>query len=364
MRFRVKGLTLLVLASLGCGLADADARAEPTGVTWRWVSLSGNETLAVARPGKYTLELHADGRYSARADCNQANGSYTMEGQRLTLGPAAATLAECGRDSHSTRFLRLLGRVEGYRRDGERLELTLADGAGALALRAARKVALADSSWVVRAVNTGKGGVVSVAIGTSLDASFAADGKVSGSAGCNRYHAGYELEGDSLAIGPAAATRRICGAPAGIMEQESAFLAALGTVAKYEIRGERLQLRSAQGSLAVDLVSAVAGRLATRGCAALPEGARVRLQLRDVSLQDVPSVLIGEQVFPLREEQRSLLFHVAYDPSDIDPRHSYAVNATVEDDAGRVLFRTTRFHPVITREQPTLGVALELDPAN
>ena len=44
-----------------------------------------------------------------------------------------------------------------------------------------------------------------------------------------------------------------CGEPAGVMEQEQAYLAALTQVVTYNVDGDRLELRSADG--------AVAGRL-------------------------------------------------------------------------------------------------------
>lgn len=359
----VRWWVLALLGIIGCGMDGAEAGAEPTGVVWRWVSLTGSETLEIERPGRYTLELRDDGRYAARADCNQANGAYTLEGGRLSLGPAATTLAACPPGSHSTRYLGLLGRVTGYRRDGERLVLALGDAGDTLVFAASRELALAGSSWVVRGVNNGRGGVVSVALGTALDMSFGEDGRVAGSAGCNRYSGGYEVEGEALSFGPAAATRMMCAEPERIMEQEAEFLAALGTVASWSIRGERLQLRSAEGSLAVDLVAAVAGSLALRDSAALPPDARVHVQLEDVSLADAPARVIGEEQFPVREAQAPLLFHVAYDPSDIDPRHRYAVRAVIEDAAGAVLYRTTEVFPVLTRDSPTLGVELLLDPA-
>ena len=88
---------LLVLA--GCGVNGAETGGEIRGVLWRWVAETGAEPMQVDRPGRYTLELREDGRYHARADCNQANGSYTLEGDRLRLGPAATTMAACPPDS-------------------------------------------------------------------------------------------------------------------------------------------------------------------------------------------------------------------------------------------------------------------------
>lgn len=67
---------------------------------------------------------------------------------------------------------------------------------------------------------------------TELTATFA-DGKISGSGGCNRFMGGYEVEGDRLTIGQLASTFKACEQP--IMNQESKFLQALQGAQRYEI---------------------------------------------------------------------------------------------------------------------------------
>ena len=59
--------------------------------------------------------------------------------------------------------------------DGERLTLELGEDAGSLLFEAMPKIALAGTSWLVRGYNNGKGGVQSVAIGTTLHAEFTED---------------------------------------------------------------------------------------------------------------------------------------------------------------------------------------------
>jgi hypothetical protein len=71
---------------------------------------------------------------------------------------------------------------------------------------------------------------------------------LTGSAGCNRYTAAYEIDGDSISIGPAASTRMFCAEPEGVMEQETAYLAALELAASYAIQGDTLELWSAEGA--------------------------------------------------------------------------------------------------------------------
>ena len=108
---------------------------------------------------------------------------------------------------------------------------------------------LAGSAWTVIGYNNGRGGVVSTTIGTELTVAFGPDGSVRGSAGCNSYRAGYETDGDAITIGLPASTRMACDQPEGIMEQEGAFLQALTTAATFRIFGDRMEMRTAEGSI-------------------------------------------------------------------------------------------------------------------
>jgi heat shock protein HslJ len=84
--------------------------------------------------------------------------------------------------------------------------------------------------------------------GTEITATFR-DGQVSGSAGCNDYTAGYVLAGSALRVSPAAATQAFCPEPPGVMDQEAAYLQALGRVARYDLTGDDLTLRDAAGAV-------------------------------------------------------------------------------------------------------------------
>jgi len=56
-----------------------------------------------------------------------------------------------------------------------------------------------------------------------------------------------------LTFASAATTRRMC-AEAGVMEQEQAFLKALESAATARMEGNELELRTADGALALSLV--------------------------------------------------------------------------------------------------------------
>jgi heat shock protein HslJ len=101
------------------------------GQAWTWHRfLSGDSgTIEVDDPDRYTLTLDPDGTYRVEADCNLSGGAYTLSEGGLVLEPGPTTLAACGPDSLSDRYLTLLGHVRTYVLEGEQLYLDLwADG--------------------------------------------------------------------------------------------------------------------------------------------------------------------------------------------------------------------------------------------
>jgi copper homeostasis protein (lipoprotein) len=71
------------------------------------------------------------------------------------------------------------------------------------------------------------------------------DQRVSGSGGCNRLLGGYRIDGNRISFGKFAATLMAC--PAG-MDQEQAFLGALGQAARWRVVGSHLELFVAGGA--------------------------------------------------------------------------------------------------------------------
>ena len=76
---------------------------------------------------------------------------------------------------------------------------------------------------------------------------FSEAGRVAGSASCNRFTGGVTITGDTLAFTAFAVTRMLCAPP--IMEQETAYLAALGTGGKFELKGDKLEFTNAGKTL-------------------------------------------------------------------------------------------------------------------
>jgi heat shock protein HslJ len=330
---------------------------------WRWtefVGVDAESSLRISKPGLYTLRLLQDGRYAIRADCNAGGGRYEIEDATLTLGLSAMTLVACPPASRADRFLELLLASHTMERDGNRLVLTGADG-GRMTFEEPRAVVLPGTSWLVRAYNNGKGGVVSILHGSRLTAQFSEDRQIRGSGGCNNYSATYETSEDRITIGSARSTRKACQEPKGVMEQEAAFLVALPTAHSFRFRGERLQLRTDSNALALDLVSAVTGTLRFQSGTALPSDAVVTIQIQDISRADAPARIIAETLISGENPPDPLVFEIPFDLADVDPRFAYSVATRITGSDGSLLSISTQVHPVITHGAPTHGVEVWLE---
>jgi ABC-type amino acid transport substrate-binding protein len=117
---------------------------------------------------------------------------------------------------------------------------------------------LAGTKWQVQSYYDAavSGGMASPVADTQLTAEFtsgetAGEGVVGGSAGCNSYTSDYTVDGDSLSIGQAASTMMFCE---GLMDQETAFLAALQSASGFELGTGQLQILNAQGQVVVDFI--------------------------------------------------------------------------------------------------------------
>jgi putative lipoprotein len=119
--------------------------------------------------------------------------------------------------------------------------------AAALAVALSCSSAVAQSpavvgEWAVLAI-----GEEAVAADDGLTVTFAADGGLSGSTGCNTFSGRYETRGAGVTVGPLRMTRRGC--PEAVMRREAAMMRVLGTARRVDPRVEgRVALLDAAGA--------------------------------------------------------------------------------------------------------------------
>jgi heat shock protein HslJ len=100
--------------------------------------------------------------------------------------------------------------------------------------------ALTGNVWVVRVLLG-----TAPLLGTDLTSQFTSAGRVSGSAGCNHYGAGFTEAGSTIQISSIASTQMAC--VSRIMAQESVFLKALGSARSFRVNGAKLTLKASGG---------------------------------------------------------------------------------------------------------------------
>lgn len=218
--------------------------------SWRLVDLPGVDPAMLSSLARGPSLRFDAGRVSGFAGCNNLMGSYTLDGDRLTLGQLAGTMMACPGEA-MTLERSFHGALNGTHRvavTGDRLTLT-AESDKVMTFQAEAAPALAGGTWTVTGYNNGRQAVVSPALGTDLSLTFGDDGALSGNAGCNSFHASYSADGDRMTVGPAATTRMLCGQE--VMDQERAFLAALGSVTRWTIDGGMLDAHRADGERAL-----------------------------------------------------------------------------------------------------------------
>ena len=146
--------------------------------------------------------------------------------------------------------------------------------------------ALENTSWELESLNGN-----AVLPGTAITLEFSGD-LISGSAGCNHYEGSYQAGADSLNVSDLFWTEMGCLEPEGIMEQEQAYLAALGTTANYQISDGGLEILDEVGAQVLVFV--------TPGSKALAEGempTRTILGLSlDCALEMDETYLVGQPV--------------------------------------------------------------------
>jgi heat shock protein HslJ len=153
-----------------------------------------------------------------------------------------------------TAYLAAMATVSAYRVEGDQLVLLNADGDTVLVFRPRQHASLEGTNWQLTGYNTGNA-IVSLIRDTKVTAAWA-DGQVSGSAGCNSYFASYAIDGEQLTHGVIGATEMFCGAPEGLMEQETGYLKALGASASYRIDSDRLTVLGSNGERLLEFVAA------------------------------------------------------------------------------------------------------------
>jgi heat shock protein HslJ/LysM repeat protein len=221
---------------------------------WQWVRFSDPKSgeSDIADPENYLLQLNKDGTVFVKADCNNAQGTFTAtDGQiKIELGPT--TLVYCGDDSRSTDFLKFLDAAATYELDGDNLRIDLmADGGSMTFVRtpAAQLPAapppvetLVDAQlvgaweWITFQVPNKR--PLQVKNPNRYSVIFNDDGTFSMKADCNKASGSYTAQNGTLNVTMGPSTRAQCSK----RSLSNRFMSLFSQASVYRIEGEKLYL--------------------------------------------------------------------------------------------------------------------------
>jgi heat shock protein HslJ len=225
--------------------------------------------------------------------------------------------------------------------------------------------ALAGPTWRLEAFGESEGAAGAGQFG--ITAFFGADGRVTGSAGCNRYFGGYDARGETLSIAQIGATRMACDAPT--MQREQDFLAALEAARSWERDGDELELEDASGETILSFVAneeaTLTGSVTYLPRIALSPDASVTVRLLDVSRADAPAETLAEETITAETAPGQRLsvpvpFTLRYSTADVRPRNRYAVRAEIRGAGGALEWTSDTAIPVLTGGAPDSDVEVRV----
>ncbi len=187
--------------------------------------------------------------------CNRYTGAFTLtEKNEFSVPNVASTMMACIHANKEPQFLTALSTPN----------MAISIDNGLLTFSQNKTVLLqfekraAETALTADAL-AGKWNLTSIA-GGDLAALFTnkiptmeitADGKVSGNAGCNNYHATYTLDGSTLTFGPVMSTKMACPG----LQGEQLFTSLLTTPLQAALDGDKLTF-SKEGSVVLELTKA------------------------------------------------------------------------------------------------------------
>lgn len=197
-----------------------------------------------------TLMFAQDGTLSGSTGCNSFSGTWTQDGESVSIELGPMTRMACTSDEgneQEQRIIDALGEVAGAEQSATTLRLVDADGQDLLSYDAVTGD-LQGTSWKVTGVNTGSA-VESSALTEQLTLSFGTEGSVTGQGGCNGFKGTYTLEGGTITFSEFASTMKGCDE--AVMQLEDQYLGALAASSVVERTGDSLTLRDDAGAMQV-----------------------------------------------------------------------------------------------------------------
>jgi heat shock protein HslJ len=210
---------MLVMGTIAQAAVSASAQEGLVGAYWKAVELAGTPVASLAANREVHLVFEAGGRFSGSDGCNRLSGAYTLKGEGVAFGQAAATQMGCPDTADvERRFRSVLKGTSHWRVAGDRLELFGATGKplavferGARPARPAGSSPLEGTAWQLARFQGGDGKTLTPDDPAKYTVEFAIGGRLTARIDCNRGSGTWNSTAtNQLELGPLALTRAMC----------------------------------------------------------------------------------------------------------------------------------------------------------
>jgi heat shock protein HslJ len=260
--FAITGMNLMISTEQGV-LTFSASRTPLTGALWVLTALGDiNQPETPVTGSNFTAQftrnpLAPSGVVSGTTGCNEYAAVFSSSLTEIKINlPVASQNQTCVPglvDQEQLYYLALNSATE-FQIIGDVLVIPYDDGRQALVFEATQVgmarfqplINLNGTSWHLWTMNDQP-----VIPGSTVTAAFTVNedglsGKIDGSAGCNLYEATF---GQDLGVQTTLNSQQNCTSPAGLMDQEAAYLQALGRTYGFWLTGDQLILNTGLGAL-------------------------------------------------------------------------------------------------------------------
>ena len=259
--YQIIGQTLQITGTSGL-LTYAANRAPLEGTLWTLVALGDPNAVQQPVAGSNFTALFSrnpdapSGIVTGTTGCNDYSSTYAASLTEIKINPPASTKKACDEAlmQQEQQFFTGLTAATTYSIQGNSLTMPYEDGKQVLIFVGSQPpveppvdmTPLNGTTWYLLSMNNQP-----IVPGTLVSAQFtiAAGGKsgsMTGLAGCNSYNAVF---GEGMGVNSSLSSQRVCTQPAGVMQQEQAYLASLNTANGYVHTGDLLVISTATGTL-------------------------------------------------------------------------------------------------------------------
>jgi heat shock protein HslJ len=214
--------------------------------SWELVSYGPpDDQTEVIADSQVTLAFPSPSQIEGNGGCNGYGGSYTVEGDTISISDVVSTLMACEDDAvtqQESTYFQALSAAERYEISGSGLVIYTSEGNE---LHFLSSNPLLNTQWQL--ISYGEpGSEFEVIPGTNLTLVFEAENRVEGNGGCNGFGGTYTVEGNAITISEIVGTLMAC-AEDEATQQESTYLQALQAATRFEVTDDQLTIWYGEG---------------------------------------------------------------------------------------------------------------------